>query len=519
APAHPWRHRRGPGPWRRPRHPAGRQPRRHRHRLRRGRAAPAYRAARGRSGDHRRRLAQRAPRPGGWLTVSAPRPPARRAAASRPARPMAPGVEVRVHAARVLDAVVHRGRSLKSELAPVLPRLPDPRDRALLEAVVFAALRGRHRYEAALRGWLARPPGPADGPLVALLLAGCAQLDALQLPAHAALDATVEAARALGRPHQAGLVNALLRRAQREGFPVADPADAWPQWLRRKVEAAWPEHAAALFEASAHPAPLWLRVNRRLVGRDDYRARLEEAGIAAAVDPRLADGLRVDAPVPVAALPGFEEGLVAVQDGSAQQAADALAPEPGARVLAACAAPGGKAAHLLERDPTLELLGLDVDPRRLARVEDTLRRGGLLGERVQLRPVDATTPALWWDGFTFDAILLDAPCSATGVVRRQPDILLHRRPEDIESLVAAQARLLDAAWPMLRPGGVLLYATCSILPEENAGQVEAFLARTPDAAAVPLPESFGHASGPGRQRLTGEDGMDGFFYARLRKSE
>src|SRR5690606_28731806 len=151
--------------------------------------------------------------------------------------------------------------------------------------------------------------------------------------------------------------------------------------------------------------------------------------------------------------------------------------------------------------------------------EDTLRRGGLLDVRVQLRPVDATTPALWWDGFTFDAILLDAPCSATGVVRRQPDILLHRRPEDIESLVAAQARLLDAAWPMLRPGGVLLYATCSILPEENAGQVEAFLARTPDAAAVPLPESFGHASGPGRQRLTGEDGMDGFFYARLRKSE
>ncbi|WP_199728372.1 16S rRNA (cytosine(967)-C(5))-methyltransferase RsmB [Pseudoxanthomonas sp. SGNA-20] len=451
--------------------------------------------------------------------MPAPRPPARRPAHPRPERPLAPGVEVRVHAARVLDAVVHRGRSLKSELAPVLPRLADPRDRALLEAVVFAALRGRHRYEAALRGWLARPPGAGDGSLVALLLAGCAQLDALQLPAHAALDATVEAARALGRPHQAGLVNALLRRAQREGFPAADPAAAWPQWLRKKVEAAWPQHAAAVFAASAHAAPLWLRVNRRLAGREAYRARLQEAGIAASIDPRLVDGLRLDEPVPVAALPGFEEGLVAVQDGSAQQAADALAPEPGARVLDACAAPGGKAAHLLERDPTLELLALDVDPRRLARVEDTLRRGGLLGERVQLRPVDATTPALWWDGFTFDAILLDAPCSATGVVRRQPDILLHRRPEDIESLVAAQARLLDAVWPLLRPGGILLYATCSILPEENAGQVEAFLARTPDAAAVPLPEAFGHAAGPGRQRLTGEDGMDGFFYARLRKSE
>src|SRR5690606_24720016 len=167
----------------------------------------------------------------------------------------------------------------------------------------------------------------------------------------------------------------------------------------------------------------------------------------------------------------------------------------------------------------LELLALDVDPRRLARVEDTLRRGGLLGERVQLRPVVATATALWWDGFTFDAIMLGAPCSADGLGRRQQDILLHHRPEHIGSPVAAQARLLDAVWPMLRPAGILLYATCSILPEENAGQVEAFLARTPDAVVVPLPEAFGHAAGPGRQRLTGEDGMDGFFYARLRKSE
>lgn len=434
---------------------------------------------------------------------------------------MAPGVQVRVHAAQVLDAVVHRGRSLKSELAPILPRLDDPRDRALLEAIVFAALRGRHRYDAALRGWLQKPPGASEGPLLALLLAGCAQLDALQLPAHAALAATVDAVRALGRPHQAGLVNALLRRAQREGFPAADPADAWPRWLRDRVQAAWPAQAAAVFAASAQPAPLWLRVNRRASTRDAYLARLQEAGIAAVAEPRLAEALRVDSPVPVAALPGFELGLVAVQDGSAQQAADALGAEPGARVLDACAAPGGKAAHLLERDPRLELLALDVDPRRLTRVEDNLRRAGVYGEtgteRVQVRAGDATTPALWWDGFTFDAILLDAPCSATGVIRRQPDILLHRRPEDLAALVQTQARLLDAVWPLLRPGGILLYATCSILPEENAGQVAAFLARTADAEEVPLPEAFGHAAGVGRQRLTGEDGMDGFYYARLRR--
>jgi 16S rRNA (cytosine967-C5)-methyltransferase len=429
-------------------------------------------------------------------------------------------------AAQVLDAVVHRGRSLKSELAGALPRLSDSRDRALLEAIAFAALRGRHRYMSALRGWLQKPPGPSDGPLLALLLAGCAQLDTLHLPAHAALAATVEATRALGRPHQAGLVNALLRRAQREGFAPADPAAAWPDWLRRRVEAAWPEHAAAVFEASAQAAPLWLRVNRLQITRDAYRARLRDAGIDSSIDPRLEDALRLDLPVPVMALPGFDEGLVAVQDGSAQQALEALAAEPGARVLDACAAPGGKAAHLLERDPALELLALDVDPRRLPRIEDNLRRSGVLGPgagepgadgRAQVRVADATMPALWWDGFSFDAILLDAPCSATGVVRRQPDILLHRREEDLAALVQAQARLLDAVWPLLRPGGVLLYATCSILPEENAGQVDAFLARTADAAASPLPEAFGHAAGAGRQRLPGEGGMDGFFYARLRK--
>ena len=457
-----------------------------------------------------------------------PQPPSQRTPpASRPQRrsPVgtdAPGVQVRVLAAQVLDAVVHRGRSLKSELAGALPRLSDPRDRALLEAIAFTALRGRYRYAPALHGWLQKPPGAGDGPLMALLLAGCAQLDALQLPAHAALAATVEAARALGRPHQAGLVNALLRRAQREGFAPADPAAAWPDWLRGRIEAAWPAQAPAVFAASAQPAPLWLRVNGSRVAREEYRARLEAAGIASTTDPRLADALCLQVPVPVAALPGFDEGLVAVQDGSAQQAADALGAEPGARVLDACAAPGGKAAHLLERDPALELLALDVDPRRVPRIEDNLRRSGVYepgtAGRAQVRAADATMPALWWDGFTFDAVLLDAPCSATGVVRRQPDILLHRREEDLVALVQAQARLLDATWALLRPGGVLLYATCSILPEENAGQVDAFLARTADVRACPLPAAFGHAAGAGRQRLPGEDGMDGFFYARLQKS-
>lgn len=425
-----------------------------------------------------------------------------------------PGAAVRAAAASVIDAVL-RGRSLKAELAAALPKIGDARDRALLEAICFAALRQRARYDAALRAWMPKPPGAKDGELRALLLAGFAQLDELRLPAHAALSATVEAMRALGRPHQAGLVNALLRRAQREGVPAADASAAWPVWLRERIITDWPQQAEAVFAASAQPAPLWLRANRRRNARDDYARRLAEAGIAISIDEALPDAVRVDEPLAVVDLPGFAEGDASVQDASAQLVADALSPANGARVLDACAAPGGKTAHLLERDPSLRLLALDVDARRLKRVADTLQR---VGVHARLQAADAADTAAWWNGEAFDAILLDAPCSATGVVRRQPDVLLHRRPDDIGALAALQARLLDALWPTLKPGGALLYATCSILKDENQRQVEAFLARTADARAEPLDERFGHASGPGRQRLPGEGGRDGFFYARLRKA-
>lgn len=428
------------------------------------------------------------------------------------------GAAPRVAAARVLDAVLHHGRSLKAELTRVLPTLSDARDRALVEAICFAALRQRARADAALTAWMPKPPGRRDGDLRALLHVGFAQLDPLGLAPHAAVAETVDAARGIGRAHQAKLVNALLRRAQREGLPEAGPDAAWPAWLRDRVRADWPDDADAIFAASARPAPTWLRVNRRRGTRDAYLARLRDAGIEAASDAALADALRLPESIAVAALPGFADGDVSVQDGAAQAVADALTPPPGAHVLDACAAPGGKSAHLLERDPWLRLLAIDVDPGRLARVRDTWQRLGV-GEGVDpwasARVADAITPAAWWDGRPFDAILVDAPCSATGVVRRQPDVLLHRRPGDLGALVALQARLLDAAWTMLRPGGVLLYATCSILAAENADQVEAFLARHHDAATDPLDARFGRPSGGGRQRLPGEGGMDGFYYARI----
>jgi 16S rRNA (cytosine967-C5)-methyltransferase len=432
------------------------------------------------------------------------------------AAPRPTGAAPRVVAARVLDAVLHRGRSLKAELSTALPTLPDARDRALAEAICFAALRGLARYDAALATWLAKPLGRRDADLRALLIVGFAQLDPMRLPVHAAVAATVEAARGLGRHHQAGLVNALLRRALRDGLPDGDARIAWPAWLRTRIEADWGGDADALFVESAREPPLWLRVNPRLATRDAYRARLADAGIEAEIDDTLSDALRLPESIAVAALPGFADGAVSVQDAAAQRVADAFALPGGARVLDACAAPGGKTAHLLERDASLRMTALDVDARRLDRVRDTLARLQL-GVDAQLLAADAAAPDAWWDGTPFDAVLIDAPCSATGIVRRQPDVLLHRRESDLATLCDTQARLLDALWPTLAPGGVLVYTTCSVLSAENAAQIDAFLARTPDAQPEPLPDAFGREAGIGRQRLTGERGHDGFFYARMRK--
>ncbi len=401
------------------------------------------------------------------------------------------GVAARVAAARVLDAVLHDDRSLKAAFATRLPKIADLRDRALVEAIVFAALRRRSAYAAALTAWMPRPPDKRDGALRALLYAGFAQLDALRLPPHAAVAASVDAARALGRAHQAGLVNALLRRAARDGLPPADPAADWPAWLLQRIGHDWPGQRDAILAASAQAAPLWLRVNAQRCQRDDYLQRLEAVDIEATAPPDdLPDALRLETSLPVSALPGFDAGDVSVQDGSAQHVADALLPlhaapdsgkhapgtrASGKRVLDACAAPGGKAAHLLERDPSLQLTALDIDARRVRRMRETFDR---LGLEADARAADAAEPDTWWDGTPFDAIVIDAPCSATGIVRRQPDILLHRRQSDLATLVATQARLLDALWPTLAAGGTLLYATCSILRDENDAQIEAFLART-----------------------------------------
>ncbi|WP_295362341.1 16S rRNA (cytosine(967)-C(5))-methyltransferase RsmB [Arenimonas sp.] len=429
-----------------------------------------------------------------------------------------PGSALRAEAARVLQAVLAEGRSLKAVLGRSLPGVADPRDRALLEAICFDALRHRRRYEFALSGWLARPLPRRDQAVHFLLLAGLAQLKGLGLAPHAAVGATAEAARDLGRSGLVGLVNALLRRASREALPESeDPAVAGshPDWLVARLRADWPAQAAAILAANNQAAPLWLRANPRQGSAAALQARLHEAGLDAALVPEVPGALRLDTPVPVEALPGWEQGALSVQDGAAQLAVLALDPRPGERVLDACAAPGGKAAQLVAALGNGEVLALDVDARRLAKVSQLLHRLHLEAPNVQVRVADAAAPEGWFDGRAFDAIILDAPCSATGIIRRQPDIKWHRREADIEALAALQARLLDALWTLLKPGGRLLYATCSVLVQENAAQVQAFLERHPEAVVRPLDERFGHASGAGRQRLPGEGGMDGFFYALL----
>jgi 16S rRNA (cytosine967-C5)-methyltransferase len=430
--------------------------------------------------------------------------------------------DARALAAQALDQVVRGGVSLRSAFAEVAPRLSDPRDRALVSALLHEGARWWLRYDAVLGRLLQKPLRGREPVVHALLVIGLVQLAVLGLPEYAAVAGTVEAVRALKRPQLAGLVNAVLRRflREREALDAAVAADralatAHPPWLVQQLARDWPDDADAILAANNAPASLVLRANRRRTTPEALTARLLDAGHAAAVHAWLADAVVLEDSTDVTRLPGYAQGEFSVQDGAAQLAPDLLDLRDGLRVLDACAAPGGKSAHCLERH-ALDLLALDRDAQRLAPMRDNFAR---LGLSATIAAGDAADPAVWWDGRAFDRILLDAPCSATGVIRRQPDIRLHRRAGDIDRVAAEQAQLLDRLWPLLRPGGRLVYATCSILPRENAGQIAAFLSRTPDAQARDtVPPRFGRAAGPGRQNLPGVDGMDGFFYAVVDKT-
>lgn len=436
---------------------------------------------------------------------------------------MPDALNARAVAALALSQVLGEGRSLSSALPAQLAQTPLTRDAGLVQELCFGTARYHPRLQALLACLIDRPLKRKDSEVQALLLLGLYQLLYMRIPAHAAVAETVSAARQLGKEWASGLINGVLRNFQRNSASLladvdADDASALahPAWLLAMVRKAWPEQWREILIANNARPPMTLRVNARRVTRDDYQARLAAAGMDAIAVAGVASAITLAAPRDVHELPGFADGDVSVQDAAAQLAAFLLDLAPGQRVLDACAAPGGKTCHILEHEAALaELVALDSDARRLVRVQENLDR---LGLQASLVCADAGDVAAWWDGVGFDRILLDAPCSATGVIRRHPDIKLLRRADDISLLVAEQQRLLKALWPLLKPGGRLVYATCSILPRENARQIAGFLQRQPDARELPMALDWGLACSHGRQQLPGEQGMDGFYYAVLERT-
>ena len=427
----------------------------------------------------------------------------------------------RLAAAKALTAVLNGKASLNSSLPLQLDKV-EARDRGLTQDLAFGTARWQPRLSALANKLLQKPFKAADADVEALLLVGLYQLLYTRIPAHAAIGETVGCADKLKKPWAKALLNAVLRNAQRESEALLaelerDPVvrTAHPRWLQKSLKAFWPEQWEAICAANnAHP-PMILRVNRRHHSRDAYLQLLVEAGIEAQPCTFSQDGIVLAAACDVRNLPGFAEGWISVQDEAAQLAADLLDLAPGQRVLDACCAPGGKTCHILEVEPKLAgVVAVDLEAKRLVRVRENLERLGLSAELIA---ADGRDTATWWDGKPFQRILLDAPCSATGVIRRHPDIKLTRQPDDIAALATLQGELLDAMWPTLEVGGILLYATCSTLPTENTEVIEAFLARTPGARELDIAGQFGIKQPHGRQLLAQEGGHDGFYYAKLIK--
>ncbi len=401
--------------------------------------------------------------------------------------------------------------------------------RPATQSIAFGTVRWYFELDACLARLLDRPDGQQDPELRGLLLVGLYQLLHGATPEHAAVSETVEGARALGRPRAAGLVNAILRRFQRERAAILSAAHqdraarfAHPPWMLDAFARDWPGRWESIAAAGNCEPPMWLRVNARRGTRDAYRARLEAAGFAAEACEFAPEALRLAEPTDVKALPGFADGDVSVQDAAAQLAPRFLAAAAGMRVLDACAAPGGKACHLAELEPGLaELVALDVDAGRAVRIESNLARLGLSARVVV---ADALKPESWWDGRPFERILLDVPCSGSGVIRRHPDIKLLRRVADVARFAAQQSALLAACWDLLAPGGRLVYASCSVFVAENAAVVGRALAAEPravevtESARLSLPGALPwQVAGPGCALASGAADADGFYYACLEK--
>lgn len=414
---------------------------------------------------------------------------------------------------------VENGDSLSQCLPPALSRLA-PEQRPQLQAICYGTCRWFHRLDGELRQRLKKPLRKPDRIIHHLMLVALFQLRYSEQATYAVLNESVEACRTLDKPHLTGLVNGVLRAAEREGAPeTKDESSQFshPQWMIEKLRHNWPDHWQAVLEANNIQAPMTLRVNARRFSREHYLELLAEAGIGARPTRFAPMGIQLERPAPVDQLPWFADGAVSVQDEAAQLCTTLLDLKPGQRVLDACAAPGGKTCAILENQPELaEVVAVDESAERLPRIQENLDR---LDLDATLQEADAADIDHWWDGQTFDRILLDVPCSATGVIRRHPDIKLLRRESDIAPLAGIQLGLLDAMWRVLKPGGRLVYATCSVFPQENHRIIQRFLKQQDQASLVPIQAPWGLELQAGRQLLPAPDSHDGFFYAVLEKPE
>jgi 16S rRNA (cytosine967-C5)-methyltransferase len=430
-------------------------------------------------------------------------------------------LSVRAAAAQIITQILTAKGSLSSLLPPISAKIAD-NDRALLQELCFGTCRFYPQLQAYTECLLNKPLRTKDSDVQALLLLGLYQLLHTRIPDHAAIGETVEVTRHIKKPWATNLVNGVLRNFQRDSgrineFLTENQAfrTNHPAWMEAMMSKCWPMQFNQLITANNQHPPFSLRLNTHKISRDNYLQLLSELDIMATASRFSPYGITLEQACDPRKLPYFAEGWLSVQDEAAQLSGDLLQLLPDMHVLDACSAPGGKTGHLLELEPSLQVTALDADERRLTRVRENLAR---LGVSAKVVCGDGTQPNDWWDGQMFDRILLDAPCSATGIIRRHPDIKVLRTPEELDKLGDLQEQLLKKLWPLLKPGGILLYATCSIMPKENTRIIEAFLARQKDASCDPLVVDWGLAQICGRQLLPQLDGHDGFYYARLRKA-
>ncbi|WP_342227553.1 16S rRNA (cytosine(967)-C(5))-methyltransferase RsmB [Rickettsiella endosymbiont of Rhagonycha lignosa] len=429
----------------------------------------------------------------------------------------------RATAAQIISRVLKEKISLKDALSAGVNANINSRDRAFIQELCYGVIRWYAPLRQLCTYLLKKPLNASDQDVYALLLIGLYQLNYLRTSPHAAVHETVQGARELHKVWAVPLINGVLRSFQRQKVSLLKklPKDshfAHPDWLIKKLQHAWPNEWQTILAANNHLPPMSLRVNLLKITRKDYVQKLKDKGITGHLSELSATGIILDESCPVIKLPGFMEGEISIQDTAAQLATSLLLLKPGQKVLDACAAPGGKTTHILEsQSDLLSCVAVDSDAIRLSKVKDNLNRLSLSDTKVQLLCAKAQNLKSIWKEGLFDRILLDAPCSGTGVIRKHPDIKLLRREEDIGKLAEQQYQLISSLWEILKPDGVLLYVTCSVLPEENSDVLIRFLSHHSDAKEEVLDESWGIACSIGRQIFPKIHGPDGFYYARLRK--